>query len=311
MINRRIAYLLTQIVCSLLIASCGSLRNEVDPELLNRQASKLVVTCFLSPQDTVLAVKVSRSQTVLSDSANTSAYDNIPGAVVTLTESDRTVTLRTRTNTTNANDYYRVEASRFPVIPGRTYKLVVQTAQGERAESSCTIPGPVKLTSLTYDSTVVNQIIRQQRRYFVRARWQDPAAQTNYYQLLGTFQYVNSKPDTARRVEFRTLRFDTNTSNLQTDESSQDKEMISERAFLNRGTPERSTSFLSNYKTATVVVDLLNTDQAYYNYQYAVGRQAQASGNPFAEPVLIPSNIQGALGCFAGYNKSTLVLTLK
>ncbi|GAB3559651.1 hypothetical protein GCM10027577_52470 [Spirosoma fluminis] len=269
--------------------------------------------CFLSPQDTVLAVKVSRSQTVLSDSSNTSAYDNIPGAVVTLSEGGRTVALYTQTNKISSSDYYRVAASRFPIIAGRTYKLVVQTAGGERAESSCTIPASVKLESLDFDSTIVNQIIRQQRRYFVRAHWQDPAAETNFYQLAGTFQYVTSKPDTTRRVEFRTLRFDTNTSSLQTDDNSQGSKMASERAFINSRTPNTnaSGSFLGNFKSAKVVVGLLSTDRAYYNYQYAVGRQAQASGNPFAEPVLIPSNIQGGLGCFAGYNKSTVVLTLK
>ncbi|GAB3507226.1 hypothetical protein GCM10027341_41440 [Spirosoma knui] len=297
----------------MLLSSCDSLRNEVDPELLNRQASKLVVTCFLSPQDSVLAVKVSRSQTVLSDSTNTSAYDNIPGAVVTLSEGDRTIALYTQTNKVSSTDYYRAAASRFPIIAGRTYKLVVQTAEGERAESSCTIPKFVKLESLDFDSTIVNQIIRQQRRYFVRAHWQDPADETNFYQIAGNFQYVNSKPDTARRVEFRTLRFDTNTSSLQTDDNSRGAKMESERAFINGRTPNTtgSGSFLDNFKLAKVVVDLLSIDRAYYNYQYAVGRQAQASGNPFAEPVLIPSNIQGGLGCFAGYNKSTVVLTLK
>ena len=55
----------------------------------------------------------------------------------------------------------------------------------------------------------------------------------------------------------------------------------------------------------------MSVDQAYYQFQEAVIRQRRSRNNPFAEPVLIPSNIDGGLGCFAGYNNAILTKTLK
>ena len=56
---------------------------------------------------------------------------------------------------------------------------------------------------------------------------------------------------------------------------------------------------------------LLNVDQAYYQYQDAVERQSQVLGNPFAEPVPVPSNIQGALGCFGAYTRAARTMAWK
>jgi hypothetical protein len=56
---------------------------------------------------------------------------------------------------------------------------------------------------------------------------------------------------------------------------------------------------------------LLNVDENYYRYHDGVARQDEVRDNPFAEPVPIPTNIQGGLGCFGAYNRSTLTLYLK
>jgi hypothetical protein len=56
---------------------------------------------------------------------------------------------------------------------------------------------------------------------------------------------------------------------------------------------------------------LLNVDEAYFRYYDAVERQNQLGDNPFAEPVPVPTNILGGLGCFAGYNRSSLTIELK
>ncbi|TAH12534.1 MAG: DUF4249 family protein, partial [Runella slithyformis] len=33
--------------------------------------------------------------------------------------------------------------------------------------------------------------------------------------------------------------------------------------------------------------------------------------NPFSEPTLIPSNIKGGLGCFAGYNRTNFTVKMR
>ncbi|QKZ15579.1 DUF4249 domain-containing protein [Spirosoma sp. KUDC1026] len=292
--------------CLFLLTGCGSLRTEVNPEFLNRESGKLVVTGFLSPQDTVLAVKVSRSRTVLGDSINTGATQNIQNAVVTIQEGGRLVALNNKNNTA---DYYSIEARFLPIIAGRTYKLVVQTPGGERAESSCTIPSIVRLDGIAFDSAIINQFFNQQKRYYVHASWTDQPNQANYYQLTGLFQFINA--DSAGRREYRNVRFDAANGSLQSDENRDGDQIFSERAYISRidvNSPAAQRSFSSRFRDAIVTVNLLNIEKTYYQYQTAAGLQAQSSGNPFAEPVLIPSNIQGGLGCFAGYNRSTMRL---
>lgn len=284
---------------------CDSLRQEVNPDRLNREAAKLVVTCFLSPQDTVLAVKVNRTQPVLGESTNFSNTGiNVSDATVTLSESGQSVTLRYDARL----GYYQAPTGQLPVAVGRTYALAVQTPVGEQARASCTVPASVALTSVVLDSSTENQFGRQHRRYFVRARWTDPAGQANYYLTTGMYKFLINDPKVPGKEQFSYLSLGENNNNgLLTDRNTDGREMISERLFMNIGYYSNN----SQAKISGVSVNLLTTDQAYYQYLDAIDRQSEASGNPFAEPVPIPSNIQGALGCFGAYNHSTLTMTLK
>lgn len=304
-------------LCPFLL-SCGSLRQEIDPDRLNREASKLVVTCFLSPQDTVLAVKVNRSQPVLGDEPEFGlTATDVKDAVTTLSSGSKSVVLVYNRQL----GYYRASSQGLPVVVGQTYTLTVQTPAGEQATAACTIPGPVNLASLAFDSLIDNQFSGQSKRYFVRGRWRDPAGQPNNYQLTGLFRYIlpctncQNNPNYKETEQFTTLYFDESNKGLQTDQSTNGGEMISGRAFLGysyySGGGSNQPNFGSQYKSATVTVNLLNTDRAYYQYQDAIARQSDVSGNPFAEPVIIPTNIQGGFGCFAGYNRSTITLKLK
>lgn len=292
-----------------LLAGCDSLRQEVDPSRLNREASKLVVTSFLSPQDTVLSVKVSRSQPVLGDESQSTGR-SVPNATVTLSDGSKSVTLVYSTSLA----YYRADIGQLPIRAGRTYTLTVLTPDGERAESTCTIPGPVALMSIAFDSLMENRFGQQSKRYFARGIWLDPAGQANYYHITGMYRFSvkNSNPLNPEQVGM--LSFNDDVNGLKTDRNVEGDEMISSRAFM-RGIYYSNNGQVTNvdnqFQITSITMNLLNTDQAYYQYQDAVNRQSQVSGNPFAEPVPIPSNIRGGLGCFAGYNRSRLVLQLK
>ncbi|MCX6213377.1 DUF4249 domain-containing protein [Spirosoma sp.] len=301
-----------------MLAGCSSLRNEVDPSQLGFAASKLVVAGYLSPQDTDLAVKVTRSKTVVSDDSLDTGGSDVTDATVTLTEGNRSITLRyNRPNSpidSLKQPYYSASARLLPIVAGRTYTLTVVTPKGERATSSCTIPAPVRPTAVTFDSTTENQGRSLLRRYYVLARWQDPPAQANYYQVTGFFQYT-TKCDSCgtSQVGATQLSISDNNRGLVSDAGVDGTQMGSGKAYL-LSTPFTSnelTNFYGQYWNATVTVNLMSVDRAYYQFQEAVIRQRRVRNNPFAEPVLIPSNIEGGLGCFAGYNNATLTLKLK
>lgn len=295
----------------ILLAGCHKLQHEVDLARLNNEAAKLVVTCFLSPQDQVLAVKVTRTKSIVGQHQGASNDTDVVDATVQLSEGGRSVRLVYDAG----QAYYRADVQKLPVIVGRTYALRVQTPANEQVTGFCTIPGPVPLACATFDSLTEGQV----QRYFVRVQWQDLPAQTNFYQITGLFRYVTNCPTCEKnptyqaREEAAYLHFDNLEGTLVNDYSHAGGTLISEPAFLNSTANgnDPQPGFRSQYKAATVVVNLLNIDRNYYQYQNAVVRQAESKNNPFAEPVLILSNLQGGLGCFGAYNRSTLTMELK
>ncbi|GAB2572756.1 DUF4249 domain-containing protein [Spirosoma areae] len=307
------------ILCALspLFFGCSSLRNEVNPGQLGLESSKLVVTCFLSPQDTVLAVKVTRSATVVGDSVSLlQTGNNVPDATVTLTDGDRTLVLPYNSSPSgNPNQlYYKASTRFFPILASRTYTLTVTTPNGQRARSTCTIPRPVAPSVLSFDSLMDNQGRNQVRRYFIRSLWQDPPEQTNYYQITGNFRYTTRcstcQADQSGNVP---LSFQDDNRDLLSDSGVDGTLMLSGRGYMtsSSSTGGQQTGFYDQYKTASVTVNLLSLEQTLYRYQEAIIRQRRSRNNPFAEPVPIPGNIEGGLGCFAGYNSASLTVMLK
>lgn len=300
---------------SMYLLGCDSLHQEVNPDRLNREAAKLVVTCFLSPQDTVLAVKVNRSQPVLGESTNFSNTGiNVSDATLTLSDGARTVTLRYDARL----GYYQAVISELPVVVGRAYALAVQTPAGEQARASCTVPELVALKDILLDSAVTNDFGRTAKHYYARLRWRDPAGKPNFYLLRGDNEYTarnqsRTSPNAPLRDTLYKLRgtwyFDNGSTT--TDVGRDGQELVSGRGRLAMYYVFSNGQQQLERPVGQLNAHLLNVDENYYRYSDAIDRQSRASGNPFAEPVPIPSNIQGALGCFAGYNRSTLTVTLK
>lgn len=315
---KRICYLfftlVTGIVGFTLLEGCTSLRNEVDPGQLGLASPKLVVSGFLSPQDTVFAIKVTQSSTVVGDSISLLQTGNdITNATVTLAEGDRTVTLlynNRPASSTAAQPYYSASTRLLPIIAGRTYKLTVVTPNGQRASSTCTIPDAVFPKAITFDSIDDTQNRTSIRRYFVRAQWQDPPGRANYYQLAGIFRFTTSTSTTPEE-KYNSLSFDDDNRGLFTDAGLDGTTFESGRAFIaTSSSSSQQSSFNNQYKTALVTINLMSVDPDYYRFQEATIRQRRSRNNPFAEPVAIPSNIEGGLGCFAGYNSTTLTKRL-
>lgn len=300
---------------SMYLSGCDSLRQEVNPDRLNREAAKLVVTCFLSPQDTVLAVKVNRSQPVVGESTSfINTGINVPDATVTLSEGGKSVALRFDARL----GYYQAAISQLPVVAGRTYSVVIQTPAGERAEANCTVPESIALIAVLLDSAVTKEFGRTAKQYYARLRWRDPAGKPNFYLLRGDNEYTTRNqyrpaPNAPLRDTLYKLRgtwfFDNGSTT--TDVGRDGQEFVSGRGRLAMYYYYINGKQEFDRPVGQLNAHLLNVDENYYRYSDAVERQSQVSGNPFAEPVPVPSNIQGALGCFGAYNRSTLTTTLK
>lgn len=330
--------------------SCDSLRNEVDPDRLNKQAEKLVVVGFISPQDPVLAVQVSRSVPVLGQS---NTIRDVTDATVTISIGAKFIALKYAPNYNKQGiNLYAATSVDFPIVAGQTYNLTVETPAGQKVTSQCTIPtfAPKPTDQVALDSAVVSNGYsvgsngRQDfysKQYFIKARWFDLAGQRNYYRVTGLFQYQLTPPANSTAVSpvvTQSINFgnDFTWGGLVADSPSSDGGVLASKegqyfasslwvptvVSAPNGTTYVSSMGVSQ-ETANqfrlgkilqygqLTIFLLHTDENYYRYHDAINRQNDVGDNPFAEPVLIPSNINGGLGCFAGYNRSTEVLRIK
>ncbi|GAB3930728.1 DUF4249 domain-containing protein [Larkinella terrae] len=307
------------------LLSCQNLVTEIDPSRLPQIQSKLVVNGYLSPQDTVLAVSVSSSQTVLGDIV-TDSVNTVRGATVTLTSEGKTVTLAYNPE----QRVYTADARPFPILAGKTYSIQVSVAGYETVSSSCTIPKAVPVSEIKLDSnrSFSGPYIDSGWVYTVRAVWQDPAGETNYYRVAGYAECINRIPrtptahidSTTPRVLLRGIIGFGRQDQFISDQNQDGQLLLSARgevpSFFNYSfyDPTTQATYSGDYpyaKPLTIRISVLQTDENYFNYHRARQQQRQSANNPFAEPVLMPTNITGGLGCFAGYNRSTRVLLVR
>ena len=98
------------------------------------------------------------------------------------------------------------------------------------------------------------------------------------------------------------FRANSRDGDLISDQRSDGPLLISRIGTMNNNYGNSSITILSN----TIEFMLLSCEKSYYDHHRSV--QNFDNNNPFAEPSLISSNINGGLGCFAAYNRSSIVL---
>ncbi|GAB3913223.1 hypothetical protein GCM10028803_57090 [Larkinella knui] len=288
------------------LVSCQNLRQEVEPRQLADEPVKLIVACFISPQDTVLAAKVARSRPILDDETVTNL--EIVNATVTLHSGSRRIVLTYHTKLR----YYRADPNLFPIRPGETYELTVQTPDGLHAEASTTVPQTVDLQRVQLDSEAIVENNEVRKRFFTRYFWSDPPIQTDYYQTEGivTYRCPGCLPEKMIREP---VSFATRPGNraFYTDQENNGGPMVSDQGYIGSSIPSNQLFFPTYFSRPLVITaDLLHVNTDFYRYHQALGQQQEVESNPFAEPVPIPSNIRGGLGCFGAYSHSTQTIRL-
>ncbi|MGM9506453.1 DUF4249 domain-containing protein [Larkinella sp. GY13] len=283
------------------LVSCQNLRQEVQPQQLAEQPVKLLVACFISPQDTVLAAKVARSRPILDDETVTNL--EITNATVTLQTGSRSIVLTYHPRLR----YYRASPNQFPIRAGETYQLSVQTPDGQSVEARTTVPEAVSLQQVRLDSEVVLENDQVRKRFFTRYAW---SGRTGYYQTTGivTYRCSGCSPD---KTIHEPVQF-VGQQGLYTDRESKGGRTVSDPGYIGASIPSNQPFFSTLFsKPFVLTADLRHVNEDFYRYHQALGQQQQVESNPFAEPVPIPTNIRGGLGCFGAYSRSTLTVRLE
>lgn len=310
--NRHIIYIL---ITGIWLLSC---EKEVKNIKLPNSDPKLVITGFISPQDTVIRVNVNKSVPVFGKPV---PPEDLSGCLVELSDGTRTVGLAYTPKQTNIPDPYpfpyhfptddrsgadfTLKATGFPIQPGVTYFLKVSTPEGLQATSTCTVP-PLQNYSLEWQIDTVRDVNAPPgyKNYELMMQWQDAPGTPNFYRIhadIIRMEIIDGQSYPYQQSAYWEERPFFTDSQKDGEKFTSDKGTIWSYRMVNQPSDGNTESDLYVY--------LLDTDKNYYDYHESLDKYE--GDNPFAEPVLIYSNISGGLGIFAAYNRTTVAVDLK
>jgi hypothetical protein len=267
-------------LAALLLSSCEQLISEIDAP---QTEPKLVVYSVISPQDSVIEVKVHKSNPLFSN-VNYQSYDNrfppVINATVLLNGEGQSVTIPYD----EEFEAYHIDRSAINIKMGGYYEIKVMAPGFSQVAAECTVPEqmPPDLeitgTGLTEETGMVE--------WYFEFRFKDIPGIGHKYLVNASVIHYDPWMEESYNY-FPGFK--------------QGNHLISDK--LNDGS-------YFNYKTYPIVPQYLDTNNIWISlsiidenyYQYVQSVYNFQNDNPFSEPTPIYSNIEGGLGVFAGMN---------
>lgn len=302
---------------TLFLAACESLVTDVDQSNLPKVESKLVVQCFISPQAARINVVVTESIPLFTEPELKGGV--IPNAIVKLSDGSREIVIPFDTT----NQLYSIDKSALIISPGKTYFLSV--TNGVRSVSaSCTVPvSAVVPKTYEIDTSSSGDISARDTSLTVKYAWNDIAGQANYYRVRAALDLEYSVPEELSAGQFKEKRV-RNRFNFNWDDAIGRNDFRNDvnldgttfNSPIGRVKLPRPLSYTAGdgkvylsfpkSKIISVTMEVYNADEHYFKYHRSVQTRGD-SDNPFVEPSLIYTNIEGGLGCFGSYNSGQLI----
>ena len=263
---------------------------------------KLVINSVFE-SDSTFKVHVSSSRSVI----DTASFKNIDDAIVTIKDGNENI-IETLNHVENG--FYKGQT--FPQ-ENQTYILEINHTNYDNITASDSLPSPITINSVD-TSTMVDPI--NGNRLQISMNFDDPENTQNYY-LIETYS-VN---------EYLVIK-NSDTTEYELDTTKQFM-VLTDEVFQNGGSPWREQGLFNDllfngqnktleleipndswsgsedgydwsYKTLTLRLYLHNITLSYYYYRTSLELFQNASGNPFAQPVQVFSNVENGFGVFAG-----------
>ncbi|MCE7064551.1 DUF4249 domain-containing protein [Dyadobacter sp. CY326] len=293
-------------LCIVWLSGCGSLVNDLDPDKLVKVESKLAVSCYISPQSPRLEAIITESQPLLGPASFYPVV--VPNASVVLSDGITTVQLIYD----DSLQQYMADTNTLKIVAGKTYTLAVN--DGKRSvKAQCTVPDQLpKITNATFEKTTLHAVDTMGK---VQISWQDVKGVTNYYAVRGsvttTLVNLNYDSKTGDYAPFlyrnkqevfygRNIYNDVNLDGI-TFKSPETLFFIPlKQTITYQDKSGAIKSFYNDAKIDEVRLEVLSIDEHYYKFFRSLSNNN--SDNPFVEPTLIYTNVEGGLGCFAAFN---------
>jgi hypothetical protein len=269
-------------------SSCESMVTNVNIE---DSDPKLVINAFLNPMENNIIVSVSESSPLFDTIDDNWEIPYLDNADVFISNG----TLTKQLSYDAQQKHYFISTSAFPLAVGMTCTIKVKTPDQREAEGITTLPAMInhniRLESVT---KVTNENYTEN---VLKFRFDDPAGEKNYYRILATvtWENLNQPGDTFMEA----LNLDGRSEFLSDVNFDGSNHLITFTAWDNTG-----------YKLKSVYAHFLTTDAAYYHYHRSLENYNNSGGNPFAEPVVIYSNIEKGRGIVASFNQQIIDCTI-
>jgi hypothetical protein len=186
---------------------------------------------------------------------------------------------------------------------GATYRLKVSANGFETVEAVQKMPTLAAIDTIAYRPKVRLTDPREPLDFVIRDEFgitfKDPAGEKNYYTAQGFFQYTSGRDSFFQYLNLYSL-----------DPISNDN-YLSDETFDGKTAVWRQHGY--NFNTSTVGTKmrfyLISLNEAYYLYKLSLIRFYNAQDNPFAEPVILYTNVKNGYGLFTmgGYREYNFV----
>lgn len=280
----------------LLFSSCEQVI-EID---LPEHTPQLVVNSTFSP-DSVVYVALSASKH-LQDTAYLHTVDN--GTV--LVYEDGVLWDSLAFVPSNGFDLPHYLSSRYPVA-GRTYRVQASAPGFTTVQGDDCIPMPVPILGLSVRDSVPGNNPGQPYRE-LSLTFEDPAGEGDRYVIGVYFQdSVETDPGQYEYLNFP-IQSESADPNLEYDYNSSTF-TLADNTFDGRQTTIKIRATRAEISGGGKIYVVLGTvSDHYFRYQRTLAKYLETAFNPFAEPVIVHSNMTPKMGIFAGYSMSRILI---
>jgi hypothetical protein len=264
--------------------------------------SRLVVYSYISPQDTVIRVRVHRSDPYYSKAK----AEPVSGKAI--------VSMARKGGKKSVLEYsenyqcYVIRSEKFKIEPGFIYQLSVELENGEKVEAECYVP------ELKYEyiwTEVMPAEVDEWGTEHISINWKITTRknpEVNYYSTgayIITHTVIDFGDELLRFYDTHDLGLEKGSKYIADGEGrtfSYKAEMLK---FYSDYYPPDNPGY-TNETVDSLFVYVMQTDENYYLFHRSYENYYYSENFPFEESILIYSNIDEGLGVFAGYNRQNV-----
>ncbi len=267
----------------MIIISC---RKAVEFDFVDEPA-QLVVESFICPTDDSIKVNINYTKNYY-DQTNVKSQiaKDIPKATVTISNSSFTKTLKWSVK----NNAFTIATKEMPLLEDISYTLRITTLNGLIVSGITKIPKKI----IGADFEIIKGVIRgDSRKDKIILKQQDEKGVKNYYEfrLALVFEdYYSGMLNQQIQLLGESL----------IDDESDKLDNVSasfNNTVYNQSNQGQQVPNSRRYYRAIFI----KANEEYYKYIDITKKNHDASGNPFAEPVSLYTNIKGGVGVFSSY----------